>query len=268
MSHRLIVFTGKGGVGKTSLAIATALALKEQGRKVLYNNFDQFPNYGLCDRLGVEHLDLELEESAVEYMAQKLGSHMIAGWIMKTPFFSSLLHMLPGLGHIIVMGHIINKLEKDPALTIVLDSPSSGHAMTMFESTHNFKKIFGSGLLFQDLNRMQDFLFDSKKTLVNIVTIPTEMAVHEAQDLKDGFNGLGLKEIEIVLNTSLPDNSNNLTEERINQFPDFLNQKYQLEKMVIDQNSSFFKLRLPNITSTEAHEIISKIAPFLKGVIS
>ncbi|GAB4414690.1 MAG: hypothetical protein OHK0056_21690 [Bacteriovoracaceae bacterium] len=263
MSKRLIVFTGKGGVGKTSLAIATTLYLKNLGKNVLYNNFDQFPNYGLCDRLSVPHLDLELEESAVEYMAQKLGSHLIATWIMKTPFFASLLHMLPGLGHIIVMGHIINKLEKDPSLTVILDSPSSGHAMTMFESTHNFKKIFGSGLLFQDLNRMQEFLLDKSKTSINIVTIPTEMAVHEAQDLKASFLSLGLNDIRLILNSSLPDNSH-LTEERIKEFPDFLKKKYDLEKEIIDQYSDLFVKRYAHVVTTEAHQVISELSSQMK----
>ncbi|PIP95252.1 MAG: hypothetical protein COW00_13960 [Bdellovibrio sp. CG12_big_fil_rev_8_21_14_0_65_39_13] len=264
MSARLIVFTGKGGVGKTTLSLAQTLSLKESGKNVLYNNFDQFPNYGLCDRLRIPHLDLELEESAVEYMAQKLGSHMIAGWIMKTPFFSSLLHMLPGLGHIIIMGHLINRLEKDPTLTIVMDSPSSGHAMTMFESTHNFKKIFGSGMLFNDLNRMQDFLFSGDKVSVNVVTLPTEMAIHEASELKSAFLGFGLQDVKIVMNESLP-SIPEMTPERVALLPEFLSKKYQIESQIIESFKSEITNTFPHLVNESMAESITELAKYFGG---
>ena len=43
---RLLFFTGKGGVGKTSLACATAVALADQGRKVLLVSTDPASNLG------------------------------------------------------------------------------------------------------------------------------------------------------------------------------------------------------------------------------
>jgi arsenite-transporting ATPase len=50
--------------------------------------------------------------------------------------------MIPGLGHMILFGHIIDELERDPELHIVIDAPASGHALTMFESTSTFETIF------------------------------------------------------------------------------------------------------------------------------
>ncbi|MBB5808482.1 arsenite-transporting ATPase [Saccharothrix ecbatanensis] len=51
MSARLLLFTGKGGVGKTTLAAATAAALAAGGRKALVVSTD--PAHSLGDALGV-----------------------------------------------------------------------------------------------------------------------------------------------------------------------------------------------------------------------
>ena len=102
-------------------------------------------------------------KSAETYIAKKLSSEMVAGWIMKTPFFKSLFNMIPGLGMMILLGHIIEKLQNDPDLHIVMDSPSSGHAITMFESSHNFKEMFGKGMIVDDINRMHQFIYDEQR---------------------------------------------------------------------------------------------------------
>ena len=49
---RVLLFTGKGGVGKTTTAAATALRLSEQGRRVVVTSAD--PAHSLADSFDVE----------------------------------------------------------------------------------------------------------------------------------------------------------------------------------------------------------------------
>lgn len=146
LAKRLYIFTGKGGVGKTSLATAMTKHLEHIGLHAQYNSFYQDPEKSLWKELSLPVFDIELFSSAETYIARKLKSTTVASWIMKTHFFKSLFQMVPGLGHMILLGNIIDELEQNPELVIVLDSPASGHALTMFESSSNFKKFFAPDL--------------------------------------------------------------------------------------------------------------------------
>ena len=70
---RVLLFTGKGGVGKTTTAAATALRLAEQGRRVVVTSAD--PAHSLADSFGVE-LDSEPREVAPRCHAQQLDARV------------------------------------------------------------------------------------------------------------------------------------------------------------------------------------------------
>lgn len=140
--------------------------------------------------------------------------------------------MLPGLGHMILLGHIITKLEEDDDLTIVLDSPSSGHALTMFESPTNFKEMFRSGLIVEDIHRMERFIFNKDIMKVVVASLPTQMALQEAYDLSGALKERGIEEVHHVLNDALP-LSPSLEGIQEEDFPDFLKKKVALEAELI-----------------------------------
>ncbi|PIK13915.1 ArsA-related P-loop ATPase [Halobacteriovorax sp. JY17] len=251
MSHRLYIITGKGGVGKTSLSLSLAKKLAESGSKVLYNSFDQEDQTELCEELNIPSLHLELEKSAEIYMGKKLGSEMVASWIMKTPFFKSLFNMIPGLGHMILLGHVIDLLEDDPTLTIILDSPSSGHAMTMFESSHNFKEIFGSGLLVEDINRMHRFIYAENSLKNYIVSLPTKMALNESKEVKEHLQDLNFRNTEVIINDCLSPLLSSKEE-----LPDFLKIKNQLETAVIEEYKEVATKKVPHSLGEDFQSVI------------
>jgi arsenite-transporting ATPase len=184
MHRRLYIFTGKGGVGKTTLAMSFTKQLQMQKKEVKYFCFYQFPEKKLYESLKLPVLELNLEKSAETYIGRKLNSKTIASWIMKTHFFKSLFQILPALGHMILLGNIIDELENNPNLIIVLDSPASGHALTMFESSTNFKNIFKTGLIVKDIEKMHTFLNNENNLATYIVTNPSDLAITEARELQ------------------------------------------------------------------------------------
>ena len=101
-------------------------------------------------------------------LKKKLGSKIIAEWILKTTFFKSLLNITPSIGYMISLGHIIDRLEEDPSLTIVIDAPASGHTLSLFNSTHNFREMFKVGPLVEDIHRMHNFLKEKENIKVCI----------------------------------------------------------------------------------------------------
>ena len=177
---KLYIVTGKGGVGKTTLALSITALLHEEKRKVLFLSYDQPENEEFCKELDIPWINLKAEDSAYRYISQKFNSKIIASWILKTPFFSSLFKIVPAISYLIFVGHIVDLLKKDPELTIIFDSPSSGHALTMFESSHNLKTIFKSGIIFNDIKELHQFLHEDKNIKVLIPSLPTHLSMQEA----------------------------------------------------------------------------------------
>lgn len=264
LPKRLYIFTGKGGVGKTSLAMAMTKHLESQGHNVKYNSFYQEPERSLWKKLALPVLDIDLPTSAEIYIGRKLNSKTIASWIMKTHFFKSLFQMIPGLGHMILLGHILDELEKHPDLIIVMDSPASGHALTMFESSSNFKKIFRAGLIVKDIEKMHSFLARPGYLKTLITSLATELAINEARDLErelaGNSSGLDLN-VELLVNDSylqyLKDNK--ISE---NDLPDFLKIKIELEKEIIGDIKS-----LPHIDESEQAGVIEELTSKMEAFV-
>jgi anion-transporting ArsA/GET3 family ATPase len=201
MKHRLVIFTGKGGVGKTTLAMAYTLKLNENNTKVKFLSFNQDENLEFLKKYNIPYLNLNVDESAEIYIAQKLNSKTIASFVMSTHFFKALFNILPSLKDMILIGHILKILEEDPKLTIVLDSPATGHALSMFESANNFKKIFKHGLIVDDILKMKKILENPTFLKTFIVTLPNEMAWQETNELLDELKSI-YKNTEIIINNS------------------------------------------------------------------
>lgn len=197
---KFYVFTGKGGVGKTTTALSFCHYLKSQGRDCLYVYFESNKiesssklNSEITELLTgseINSLVLKLTDCAKGYIAKKLKSETIASWIVKTPFFSSLINMIPGFSYVIYLGQILEFLIENPERIIVLDSPSSGHALTMLESTNNFNEIFQDGIIYNDTKQMLDMMKSENFTKINIITLPTQLALNESAELKEKIKTL------------------------------------------------------------------------------
>jgi arsenite-transporting ATPase len=255
MHRRLYIFTGKGGVGKTTLAMSFTKQLQLEGKNVLYYCFYQLPEKKLWESLELPVLELDPEKSAEVYIGRKLNSKTIASWIMMTHFFKSLFQILPALGHMILLGHIIDELEGNPDLIIVLDSPASGHALTMFESSANFKNIFKTGLIVKDIERMQNFLNNESNIATYIIANPTELAITEARELQ---KELSEKPSKIIINNSYTKffDINNLSTEDL---PAFLK-----GKLIAEKEMDLSAITFPNLTTNIPVELIRELVPFTR----
>ena len=262
--HRLYIFTGKGGVGKTTVAMAFTKYLQSQNCNVKYNCFHQSPEQALQQELNLPTIEMKIETSAEVYIGRKLNSQTIASWIMKTHFFKSLFQMIPGLGHMILLGHLIEQLEKDPSLIIVLDSPASGHALTMFESSSNFKTIFKTGLVVKDIDKMQHFLKGENNLKTHVITLATELSLSEASDLKSELdNNLPDTEAhsDLIVNDSFKKYLDlNLINEDV--LPSFLKQKVELEKEIVKNHFS-----LPHIDQAKPSQVVTELTSYMVELV-
>ena len=254
---QLIIVTGKGGVGKTTLSYALCRSLISQGRKAVYNSFDHHPNWEILKKLEIPALWHSTDESAEMYVSQKLGSATIGKWVMKAPFFHALYNMLPGLSSVILLGHLIKHLEDDPELTLVIDSPSSGHVKMMLESPQNFKEMFGIGLIVQDIERMQKFLSTKGNVATLVTCLPTQMAMTEGIELREDLEKLGFGKIHTVVNDSYTKQFE-IHGQTLENLPTFIFEKLKVEKTILDQTKDSYETVIPHFNGLSIEQYIAE----------
>lgn len=268
-SRRLYIFTGKGGVGKTTLSRAFVRHLMENDHEAIYLTFKNQSlgevHTGTTEKIigGIKEVSLDLEECARSYIERRLNSKMIASWIVKTPFFRALINMVPGFTYLIYLGRILEMGQSNPNLVVVLDAPASGHALTMIESTTNFQKIFESGIIFDDTMKMLNRLNDPSYTKIHVITLPSLMAWQEAVELKQGLNERTPVSVDITINNCLYP----LLENELDQLPDSLKQKTLNEKQLVNDHKSEMQCILVHSLKKEAHSIESELVGSLSKLI-
>ncbi len=257
MKQRLFFISGKGGVGKTIFSLSLTQFLKSQGKKVLYSHFDQEPPIELCESLGIPFINLTDEECLKVYINKKLNSKIIGNWVVKTPFFHSLFNILPGFKNLVYIGYLINLLIEDPKLSIILDSPSSGHALTLLESPSNFREILKTGPLVKDINIIETKLKDPEFVKMFILFLPTTLAFHEAEELREGVLSLKLINPELVMNNSF------LKIKSLGaDIPPFLKEKFILEKnLLTDYQEKYGDLKkiIPHIPQNNKNLLVKQM---------
>ena len=213
------------------------------------------------NQLEVDYFDTTVEKSCERYIGLKLKSSTIAHWIMKTPFFSALFSILPSLGSMILLGHYIKELENDPDLVIVLDSPATGHAKSMIESTYNFKEIFKAGVLVEDIHKMHHFLFSPGSVKSFICSLPTEMSLQEAGELKNFFIDKSFEDTSITLN--------NFIESEVEEELDFISSKKTSEAEIIQSFEKEHKIsfRIPKFFTHDDNEAVNLLTQKLEQVL-
>ena len=239
-TKRLYIFTGKGGVGKTTISKSFTKLLQQHDREVAYLTFQ---NQSLSERHqgtiqktqnGIHEIALDLEDCALSYIEKRLNSKIIASWIVRTPFFRALINMVPGFSYLIFLGKILQMQNDNPRLIAVLDAPASGHALTMVESTTNFGNIFGSGMIFEDTKKMLSLLNNPDYTKIHIISLPSLMSWQEAIELRTGLKERTPIDVDITINNALYP----LLEKYLEELPEGLRHKALNEKKLIEENKA------------------------------
>jgi arsenite-transporting ATPase len=247
--RRLYIFTGKGGVGKTTLSKAFVRHLKNLNHEAIYLTFknqslseNHDEKNSSLETNGIREVYLDLEECAKGYIERRLNSSMIAGWIVKTPFFRALVNMIPGFNYLIYLGKILEMGKDNPNLIVILDAPASGHALTMVESTTNFQHIFESGVIFEDTHKMLSRLNDPNYTKIHVVSLASQMSWQEAIELKSGIEQRSPVEVSITVNNCLWP----LVEQNLSDLPPGLKLKALNEKELLQDHAPDMLCVLPH----------------------
>jgi anion-transporting ArsA/GET3 family ATPase len=198
---RVHVVIGKGGVGKTVVSSAMAMALAAEGQKVLLaevNAHDRVaallgaPPVGAHMREVLENLwvvDMNPTDSIHEYALMTIRFEAIYKAVFENKMIRSFIRFIPSLGEMVMLGKLwFHEQEQENGKpkydAIIIDAPATGHGISMLRTPSSIEKIVPAGIMRDHARSMRLMLTDPKKTRLHIVTLPEEMPVNEARELE------------------------------------------------------------------------------------
>jgi anion-transporting ArsA/GET3 family ATPase len=184
LNRNLIFVHGKGGVGKTAISQAIALSLSKKGKRVLWIEFEspvREPGDLLKYSDTLWSLNCEATDAFAEYMGLLIKVKRVARLFVKNKLIQYLSRATPGIHEIVLLGKVwYERLNYDH---VVIDLPSTGYGIAMFQSTLNFSRLFKGGPVHRDTEKMDRTLGDSEATGHLVLALPEEMPLQEALEL-------------------------------------------------------------------------------------
>jgi len=202
-ASRVVIVAGKGGVGKTTVSAALALAAARLGRSPLVVELEG--KSGLASMFGIEDLDydeavlagadptagsaavrartLTPDDALIEYL-QDTGLKRLSKRLASSGVVDMVSTAIPGIRDIIVLGkvkQIEQAMDSDadgPDLVIV-DAPAAGHAISFLRSAHGLVDAVRVGPIRGQALDVQKMLTDPARAQVVLVTLPEETPVNE-----------------------------------------------------------------------------------------
>ena len=227
---RNLLFTGKGGVGKTSIACAVALSLAEQGKRVLLVSTDPASNLDevletplgmrptpIAPVPGLQAMNVDPEEAARLYRERVVGPYrdllpesavenieeqLSGACTVEIAAFDEFAKLLgdPKAGaehdHIIFdtapTGHTLRLLQLPAAWTSFIETNMTGTScLGPLAGLQAQKALYASAL---------HALSDAATTSVFLVSRPNHSALAEAERTRSELDALGIKNQKLILN--------------------------------------------------------------------
>ena len=256
---RLVFVAGKGGVGKTTVALALGLAGARRGLRTIVCEVAHQERFSrLMGREGVGYEETEIADnlSAIsldqqhtleEWVTYQLPSRHLAGLLYRNRIFQHLTAAAPGIKELVTIGKIwelaqLQRKTKDarPYDFVVVDSPATGHGLGMLRAPRTFADIARVGPIRHQAEKIDDFIV-SDRTGVLAVALPEEMPVNETLEYRDALAALRKDVDAVVVNALYPER---FTDGELSPLPDgpavraartqrrrFVSQRAELERL-------------------------------------
>lgn len=203
LDKRLIVVTGKGGTGKTTVVASLALTAAQLGKRVLVietspdEHIPQLlaPNSGTVGYAGktllpgIDAMRIDPYDALAEYLGTKVGVRAPLQFMIQNTSFRQFMDATPGWRELITLGKIwqLERLcdtKERPLYDLLLvDAPATGHGLIFLEVPHVITAAVRAGPLHRNAESVEALLRDAKRSVLLPVALAEELPARETVEL-------------------------------------------------------------------------------------
>jgi anion-transporting ArsA/GET3 family ATPase len=237
LDKRLVIVTGKGGVGKTTVAVALGLRAASEGKRTIVCEVASQENASrMFEHAQVGFHEVEMEEnlwsisidpdeSMREYVLLQLKVRAMRDMLFRSRIFNYLAAATPGLKELVTIGKIWELAQLDRKVKtgrkydlVIVDAPATGHGVSFLQTPRTFASIARVGPIHSQAETLNRFITDHKHTGTAIVALPEEMPVNESAALeKDLRDEVGVAVDRVYLNGLYPERFTKAEAEKLSQ---------------------------------------------------
>ncbi len=220
-ARRLVIVTGKGGTGKTTVAATLGLAAVRAGRRVLVAEMGRDehvarllrPGAGNVGYAGAEVMPglrvmrIDPFEALAEYLGLQLGGRALVDLVLRNRGFRQLMEAAPGWRELITLGkvwHLAQQTDDVGAVLydlIIVDAPATGHGVTFLDVPRVVVSAVGAGPLHRHSEWVAEMIRDRDHTLLLPVALAEELPVRETTELVQRLrDDIGVAVDRVVVN--------------------------------------------------------------------
>lgn len=212
----LVLVSGKGGVGKSAVATATALSAHRLGARVLVLSMVGSGS-GLASHLGTGMLDptptevrpglfalaIDRSRALVEYLQVQLGLPTFATLGPAARAFDALASTAPAIREIVTIGKVAFEVRKEEWDVVVADGPPTGQIGSYLRAMRTIGELVPTGRIREQAAWMEEILLN--RTALTLVSVPEELPVSETIETLSWLGQEKLvNRVDLVSNRVLP----------------------------------------------------------------
>lgn len=181
----LVLVTGKGGVGKTSIAAGLAeAAARRDGRAMLIEFGDGESGRRILGRGSkVVHRVIDPRDAMERAVAHLMGSTLLAKIFLNNFAVRPMLRAAPAMRELAMLECVRLYADEMPGKRVVVDMPATGHGLTWLRLPVQMRDMFASGPIHDLAARLVDRLVAPARCSVVVVTLPERLVLTETLEL-------------------------------------------------------------------------------------